>query len=49
VYGSPYKYGPEICNDIRIGNNDSGNVPDAPFYTAAVGWDACTAIPPIDL
>ncbi|MBV8842328.1 MAG: choice-of-anchor D domain-containing protein, partial [Bryobacterales bacterium] len=37
-----YKYGPESCNDIRIGNNDSGNVPDAPFYTAAVGWDACT-------
>jgi hypothetical protein len=35
-----YKYGPRICNDIRVGNNDSGNVPDAPFYTAAVGWDA---------
>ena len=37
-----YKFGPQICNDIRIGNNDSGNTPDAPFYTAAVGWDACT-------
>jgi hypothetical protein len=37
-----YKFGPRICNDIRIGNNDSGNTPDAPFYTAAVGWDPCT-------
>jgi hypothetical protein len=37
-----YKYGPRICDDIRIGNNDSGNTPDSPFYTAAVGWDPCT-------
>ncbi|HEY3840557.1 MAG TPA: choice-of-anchor D domain-containing protein [Bryobacteraceae bacterium] len=37
-----YKYGPQICNDVRIGNNDSGNTPDSPFYTADVGWDACT-------
>jgi hypothetical protein len=37
-----YKYGPRICNDVRIGNNDSGNTPDAPFYTAAIGWDPCT-------
>jgi subtilase family serine protease len=37
-----YKYGPQICNDIRFGNNDSGNVPDAPVYTADVGWDAVT-------
>ena len=37
-----YKYGPRICNDIRFGNNDSGRVPDSPFYTAAVGWDAVT-------
>jgi hypothetical protein len=37
-----YTFGPEICNDIRIGNNDSGNTPDSPFYTAAVGWDPCT-------
>ena len=37
-----YKYGPRICNDIRFGNNDSSYLPDAPFYTAAVGWDAVT-------
>jgi Pro-kumamolisin, activation domain/Abnormal spindle-like microcephaly-assoc'd, ASPM-SPD-2-Hydin len=37
-----YKYGPRICNDIRFGNNDSSYPPDAPFYTAGVGWDACT-------
>ena len=40
-----YAYGPEICNDVRFGNNDSGNgpvPPDAPFYVAGPGWDACT-------
>jgi hypothetical protein len=37
-----YKYGPEICNDITVGNNDSGLTPDSPFYTAGIGWDACT-------
>jgi len=37
-----YTYGPEICNDIVVGNNDSGNTPDSPFYTAAIGWDPCT-------
>jgi hypothetical protein len=37
-----YRYGPQICNDITIGNNDSGLSPDAPFYTADIGWDACT-------
>ncbi len=37
-----YAYGPEICNDITVGNNDSGNTPDSPFYTTAIGWDPCT-------
>jgi hypothetical protein len=37
-----YRYGPRICNDIRFGNNDSSYPPDAPFYTADVGWDAVT-------
>jgi hypothetical protein len=37
-----YTYGAQICNDITVGNNYSGNVPDAPAYTAAVGWDPCT-------
>jgi hypothetical protein len=37
-----YAYGPQICNDIVVGNNDSGSVPDALFYTADIGWDSCT-------
>jgi hypothetical protein len=37
-----YAFGPEICNDITVGNNDSGNTPDSPFYTSAIGWDPCT-------
>ncbi len=38
-----YAYGPEICNDVRLGNNESGNpAPDAPVYTSGPGWDACT-------
>jgi hypothetical protein len=40
-----YTYGPEICNDVRFGNNESGNgpvPPDAPFYVAGPGWDSCT-------
>jgi hypothetical protein len=37
-----YRHGPRICNDIREGNNDSSYAPDAPFYTAGVGWDPCT-------
>ncbi|HYM03215.1 MAG TPA: choice-of-anchor D domain-containing protein, partial [Stellaceae bacterium] len=45
---SLYAFGPQICNDIRIGNNDSGNLPDSPFYAAAVGWDTCTGWGSID-
>ena len=37
-----YQYGPQICNDVVFGNNDSGLVPDSPFYTAGWGWDPCT-------
>jgi len=37
-----YTYGPQICNDITVGNNDSGNTPNSPFYTTDIGWDACT-------
>jgi hypothetical protein len=43
-----YEYGPEICNDIKVGNNDSGSVPDAPFYVTAIGWDPCTGWGSID-
>jgi hypothetical protein len=38
-----YAHGPEICNDVRFGDNESGNPPpDAPVYAAGPGWDACT-------
>jgi Pro-kumamolisin, activation domain len=37
-----YTFGPQVCNDIVVGNNDSGNTPNSPFYTTDVGWDACT-------
>jgi len=46
-----YRHGPEICHDVRFGNNDSGNgpvPPDAPFYVAGPGWDACTGWGSID-
>jgi hypothetical protein len=36
-----YKYGPEFCNDITVGNNYSGYTL-APYYTAGFGWDPCT-------
>ena len=31
-----------ICHDVTYGNNDSAITPDAPYYTAGAGWDACT-------
>ena len=38
-----YSQGPAICNDVRFGDNESGNPPpDAPVYIAGPGWDACT-------
>ncbi|HEX4038831.1 MAG TPA: choice-of-anchor D domain-containing protein [Acidobacteriaceae bacterium] len=43
-----YRVGPRVCNDITIGNNDSGLTPDAPFYTADFGWDPCTGWGSID-
>ncbi|MBS0316429.1 MAG: choice-of-anchor D domain-containing protein [Proteobacteria bacterium] len=44
-----YAHGPEICNDVRFGNSESGNpAPDAPVYTAGPGWDACTGWGSID-
>jgi hypothetical protein len=39
---------PAICNDITFGNNDSGDTPDSPFYTAATGWDPCTGLGSVD-
>jgi hypothetical protein len=39
---SLYTFGPQICNDITFGDNDSSYIPDAPFYTADIGWDPCT-------
>jgi Pro-kumamolisin, activation domain len=43
-----YRHGPAICHDVRFGNNDSGNAPDAPAYVAGPGWDACTGWGSID-
>jgi Pro-kumamolisin, activation domain len=46
-----YRYGPEICHDVRFGDNESGNgpvPPDAPVYVAGPGWDACTGWGSID-
>ncbi|MEO9190541.1 MAG: choice-of-anchor D domain-containing protein [Acetobacteraceae bacterium] len=37
-----YIHGQDICNDITVGDNDPGNTPDSPFYTAAIDWDPCT-------
>ncbi|MGC2638799.1 MAG: S53 family peptidase [Acidobacteriaceae bacterium] len=39
---------PSICNDVTFGNNDSGDTPDSPFYTAAAGWDPCTGLGSVD-
>jgi kumamolisin len=39
---------PKVCNDITFGNNDSGDTPDSPFYTAGTGWDSCTGLGSID-
>ncbi|MGD0472181.1 MAG: choice-of-anchor D domain-containing protein [Candidatus Velthaea sp.] len=43
-----YRYGPEICKDVTVGNNDSGYAPDSPFYTTDIGWDPCTGWGSID-
>jgi pro-kumamolisin-like protein len=45
-----YEFGPEICNDITVGNNDSGppippdpsGTTESPFYQTGIGWDPCT-------
>src|SRR5262249_36157807 len=37
-----YAHANEICNDVTQGNNDSGDTPAAPYYSATTGWDACT-------
>jgi kumamolisin len=39
---------PKVCNDITFGNNDSGDTPDSPFYTAGTGWDSCTGLGSVD-
>ena len=43
-----YANATEICRDITHGNNDSGDTPDSPYYTAAVGWDACSGWGTVD-
>jgi hypothetical protein len=43
-----YQIGSTVCNDITSGNNDSADGSNAPFYTAAAGWDPCTGWGSID-
>ena len=43
-----YANATEICRDITHGNNDSGDTPDSLYYTAAVGWDACSGWGTVD-
>jgi Pro-kumamolisin, activation domain len=35
-------------NDVTAGNNDSADTPDSPYFTAGVGWDACTGLGSLD-
>ncbi len=35
-------------NDVTVGNNDSVDTPDAPYFTAGAGWDACTGLGSLD-
>ena len=37
-----YQLGNSVFNDISSGDNNSGDTPAAPFYTAGPGWDPCT-------
>jgi hypothetical protein len=43
-----YQIGSSVCNDITSGNNDPADGSNAPFYTAAAGWDPCTGWGSID-
>ncbi len=43
-----YQLGAAAFNDITTGNNDSGDTPDSPYFTAGAGWDACTGWGSID-
>ena len=43
-----YQIGGTVCNDITSGNNDPADGSNAPFYTAAAGWDPCTGWGSID-
>lgn len=37
-----YQLGGTVANDITSGNNDPSDGSNAPFYTAAAGWDPCS-------
>jgi hypothetical protein len=39
-----YQLRESAFNDITYGNNDSGDTPAAPYFTAGTGWDACTGL-----
>jgi len=43
-----YQIGSTVCNDITSGNNDPSDGSNAPYYTAAAGWDPCSGWGSID-
>ena len=43
-----YSLASTAFNDVTSGNNDSGDTPDSPYFTAGTGWDACTGLGSID-
>jgi hypothetical protein len=43
-----YQLGNIAFNDVTNGNNDSGDTPDSPYFTATAGWDPCTGSGSID-
>lgn len=50
---TPFYADPSICNDVTVGNNNSGDtppphIPATPYYTAGTGWDACSGWGSVD-
>ncbi len=43
-----YSLSSTAFNDVTSGNNDSGDTPDSPYFTAGAGWDACAGLGSID-
>ena len=43
-----YELGRTAFNDVTFGNNDSGDAPDAPYFSAATGYDPTTGWGSVD-